>query len=99
MNIYPENWSEIALAVKEAAGWKCSRCGRQCYQRGKFPPGWTKSQRRAYNLQVHHWNRNPADNRPENLAALCSGCHLYYHREGKGSVSPGQLELNFSQFQ
>ena len=27
MNDYPNNWHEIAHAVKEAAGWKCERCG------------------------------------------------------------------------
>ncbi|MGM3305196.1 HNH endonuclease [Anabaena sp. WFMT] len=26
----------------------------------------------AYNLQVHHWNRDPSDNRPKNLVCLCS---------------------------
>ncbi|BAZ40433.1 HNH endonuclease [Calothrix sp. NIES-4101] len=29
----------------------------------------TLSQLRIYNLQVHHWNRNPRDNRKENLVA------------------------------
>ncbi|MEM7592393.1 MAG: HNH endonuclease, partial [Cyanobacteria bacterium P01_A01_bin.83] len=47
----------------------------------------------VYTLQVHHWNRDPRDNRPENLIALCSACHLEYHRGGKSNVSPGQLSL------
>lgn len=24
---YPANWAQIAVAVKEAAGWRCVRCG------------------------------------------------------------------------
>lgn len=27
---YPDNWREIATAVKDAAGWKCQQCGNQC---------------------------------------------------------------------
>ena len=94
MRIYPKSWTEISLAVKQAAGWKCSECGRQCYQQGNFPPSWTTSQRKAYTLQIHHWNRKPSENRPENLVVLCTGCHLSYHRESRGNISPGQLELN-----
>jgi hypothetical protein len=26
---YPDNWNEIALAIKEKWGWKCERCGRE----------------------------------------------------------------------
>jgi hypothetical protein len=26
---YPDNWNEIATAVKAAAGWKCIRCGHR----------------------------------------------------------------------
>ena len=28
---YPDNWDEIATAIKEAAGWKCEKCGRQSF--------------------------------------------------------------------
>lgn len=93
-NIYPKNWTEIALAVKESVEWKCSKCGRQCYKKGQFPSDWTISKRKAYTLQVHQWNRDPSDNRLENLTVLCSGCHLSYHQGGRSNVSPGQLELN-----
>lgn len=27
---YPTDWDEIAMAVKEAAGWRCQECGMQC---------------------------------------------------------------------
>jgi 5-methylcytosine-specific restriction endonuclease McrA len=32
-------------------------------------------------LTVAHLNHNPADNRTENLAALCQWCHLNYDKE------------------
>jgi hypothetical protein len=91
---YPKNWSELARAIKESANWRCQKCGRVCLRPGEQTPNWTKSQRKAYTLQVHHWNRDPSDNRIENLAPLCTGCHLSYHRFGQGNISPGQLSLD-----
>ncbi|MFM7880796.1 MAG: HNH endonuclease [Microcystis panniformis] len=44
-------------------------------------------------MAVHHHNRQPEDNRPENLIALCSACHLERHKFRLGSVSIGQLSL------
>jgi hypothetical protein len=52
-----------------------------------------KSQRCALTLTVHHRNRIPEDNRPENLIALCTACHLSYHNRRQSNVSPGQLSL------
>ncbi|NEP00856.1 MAG: HNH endonuclease [Symploca sp. SIO2E9] len=90
---YPDNWSDIALAVKEAAGWRCAKCGWQCLKPGEKTPHLSRSERMAQTLQVHHWNRNPEDNRKKNLVALCTSCHLAYHQGGKSNVSPGQLSL------
>ena len=90
---YPDNWTDIAFSIKEEAGWRCSKCGMQCIRPGDDVSKLTPSQRMARTLQVHHWNRNPTDNRPENLSALCSGCHLSYHYLGQSNVSPGQLSL------
>jgi 5-methylcytosine-specific restriction endonuclease McrA len=92
-SLYPDNWSEIATSVKQEARWQCQKCGLKCIAPGEDTSKLSLSKLRTYNLQVHHWNRNPADNRKENLAALCSGCHLYYHRGGRSNVSPGQLSL------
>ena len=93
MSRYSDDWNEIALAIKEKAGWRCSKCGMQCIRPGEETRGLTKSERAARTLTVHHWNRNPEDNRVGNLAALCSGCHLSYHYLGQSNVSPGQLSL------
>jgi len=62
---YPDNWKEIARKVKERAGWRCENCGK--YHNPK--------ERRT--LTVHHIDRNPSNNEPWNLVALCQRCHLH----------------------
>ena len=74
---YPDNWDEIASEVKEAAGWKCQPCGKQCYRPGE-PVADTR-----FVLTVAHINHVEADCRQENLVAACSVCHLKYDAERK----------------
>lgn len=95
-NPYPPNWKELAQVIKESAGWRCQKCGRVGLRPGQETPDWTQGQRMAYRLQVHHWNRDPSDNRSDNLACLCSACHLDYHRSGRGNITPGQLSLKLN---
>lgn len=66
---YPDNWNEIALAVKEEADWKCVRCGRR------------HDPETGYTLTVHHLDINPANCAWWNVVALCQRCHL--HIQGK----------------
>lgn len=73
--LYPAEWEAIALAVKEAAGWRCEVCGLRCRQPGEV----FDTHKRT--LTVMHLNHTPADCRPENLLAACSGCHLRYDGE------------------
>lgn len=61
---YPENWKEIARAVKEEAGWKCVRCNQE------HNPGI------GYTLTVHHLDMCPTHNAWHNLVSLCQRCHL-----------------------
>jgi 5-methylcytosine-specific restriction endonuclease McrA len=61
---YPPDWPQIALQVKEAAGWKCVRCGHP------HDPA------SGHTLTVHHIDMNPANCAWWNLAALCQRCHL-----------------------
>ncbi len=91
---YPDNWRKIALSIKENALWRCTKCHQQCLRPGtQSNKNLTKSERCALTLSVHHRNRIPEDNRPENLIALCTACHLSYHNRGQSNVSPGQLSL------
>lgn len=69
---YPANWEQIARDVKDAAGWKCQKCGKQCRRPGE--PFDTHKQ----TLTVAHLNHTPEDVRPENLMAMCAPCHLRY---------------------
>ncbi|MDV3002541.1 MAG: hypothetical protein N5P05_004196 (plasmid) [Chroococcopsis gigantea SAG 12.99] len=90
---YPKDWKKLAAVVKEAAGWKCQKCQRQCIRPGDDTSKLSKSERRANTLGVHHWNCTPEDNRLENLIAVCSACHLSFHNRGQGNVTIGQLSL------
>jgi predicted HNH restriction endonuclease len=90
---YPPDWEEIALAVKQASGWRCQHCNRLCTQRGYKNSTLTRSDWGKIALCVHHANFTPEDNRPENLIALCIPCHLAIHAQGHSNVSPGQLSL------
>lgn len=71
---YPDDWPAIAAQIKEAAGWKCQKCGRQCRRPGEP----FDTHRRT--LTVAHINHTESDCRDENLVALCPACHLGYDR-------------------
>ena len=36
-SLYPENWDELALAIKTEANWSCTECGRPCRRPGESP--------------------------------------------------------------
>ena len=59
---YPANWTEIATAIKDAAGWRCEACDAP---HGPSP----------HVLTVHHLNHD-VDNPEAALVALCQKCHL-----------------------
>jgi len=72
---YPDDWKEIALAVKDEAGWQCEMCGKQCRRPGE--PFDTHKR----TLTVAHCNHDESDCRLENLVAACAPCHLRYDAE------------------
>ncbi|MFM7575617.1 MAG: HNH endonuclease [Microcystaceae cyanobacterium] len=89
---YPTNWSEIAEEQKRLANWTCQRCGLDgCPAWYAQLVGYSLSQQKRLELSVHHCDYNPANNAPENLKVLCSGCHLFYHQRGQGNLLAGQL--------
>jgi hypothetical protein len=62
-HLYPDDWPEIAKAVKDKAGWRCEACNNP---HGPSP----------YVLTVHHLNHDPSDCDDDNLVALCQRDHL-----------------------
>jgi hypothetical protein len=77
---YPANWQEIATEIKQAAGYRCHRCGLVCLPPGSGYRHLSLSLRRQLCAQVHHRDGNPRHNKPTNLVCLCAGCHLWMHR-------------------
>ncbi len=61
---YPEDWPDIALAVKNEAGWKCVRCKH------------IHEPESGFTLIVHHLDMNKSNNAWWNIPALCQRCHL-----------------------
>jgi 5-methylcytosine-specific restriction endonuclease McrA len=78
---YPKDWEDIRKKVlaRSIEAWdglldpspKCEWCGAVNHQ--PHPDTGSKVV-----LTVAHLNHNPADNRMENLAALCQKCHNSY---------------------
>lgn len=63
---YPDGWPEFAAKLKEAAGWKCTRCGHP------------HEPETGYTLTVHHLTMNKAESFDHwwAFAVLCQRCHL-----------------------
>lgn len=61
---YTSDWGSVSNRYKKAQGWRCEHCGVYCGGPGDRPL-----------LHVHHWDRNPQNNRDSNLVALCIQCH------------------------
>lgn len=86
MTDYPADWPHIARAVKEAASWRCVRCGhphespaeRVACDAGcdatRHPGGLDDGRQRV--LTVHHLDGDKGNVVWWNLAALCQVCHL-----------------------
>lgn len=87
---YPADWPDISHAIKERAGWRCEckgECGRpyvhldrdeRCRNRHGEPAYGTGS---TVVLTTAHLDHTPENCDPDNLRAMCQGCHLHYDRE------------------
>lgn len=71
MSDYPDNWNEIATRIKDAAGWRCIRCGHE------------HDTESGYVLTVHHLDGDKLNSKWWNLAALCQRCHLHIQAKVK----------------
>lgn len=79
LELYPQEWNEIARAVKSACDWQCQECGLQCRR-----PGEPFDTHRRTLTVAHLW---PEDHAPDApivfVAALCARCHLRADAERK----------------
>lgn len=83
---YPPEWPDVSLAVKEAANWRCVRCGHPNERPGhkiacdslcdptRHRGGLNDGKQRI--LTVHHLDGNKWNLEWWNLVALCQVCHL-----------------------
>ncbi len=67
---YPADWPEMARKCKDAAGWKCERCGMAHMGDGTM----------GSCLTVHHPDKDPG-NAEAKTQALCARCHLAADRK------------------
>lgn len=63
---YPPDWPDIALRVKEDAGWCCVRCGHP------------NDRESGHVLTTAHLDNDKSNCRWWNCAALCQRCHLSF---------------------
>jgi len=84
--LYPENWKEIALVVKNESNWTCAQCGKICRKLGERLAASCKrinewravaNKPQSFTLTCAHYpDRDPANCARNNLIALCAPCHL-----------------------
>ena len=78
---YPANWEEISLRIRERAQGACEWCGAKAGELIHGKPG-TRVVLTVHHIGVSKPDGSPGDRhdkmdcRPENLVALCQGCHL-----------------------
>lgn len=64
MSEYPENWDDIATAIKDSVDWTCVRCGH-------------KHDTKTWHIMtVHHFDGDKSNCEWWNLIPLCQRCHL-----------------------
>ncbi|WP_433603738.1 hypothetical protein ACQPXH_33100 (plasmid) [Nocardia sp. CA-135953] len=105
---YPADWAAISTAIKvERARGRCEctgECGRPVfpiYHLGDDGRCRNRHGGRAVGtgsrvvLTTAHLNHTPEDCRPENLKAMCQGCHLFYdaahHAQTRSAARQAEL--------
>src|SRR5215471_6713337 len=66
---YPSDWDAIAFAIKDACGWTCLACGKEC----RRPDEPFDTMRRT--LTVAHYDQDYSSAEIY-VVALCTRCHL-----------------------
>ena len=74
--LYPPDWDELAVAVKDAAGWRCEGCGAE---HGSWRRNRHGKLARVILAACHLLDPNPASR--DGLGALCQWDHLEHDRD------------------
>jgi len=84
--LYPKNWDEISLQVKEEANWQCTICGHP------------HDPKNNYCLTTAHLVPIKALCEKWNLIAACQRCHLRFEKSRNGlRVVVKQMAFHFYQ--
>lgn len=89
---YPVEWRTVAREIKDACGYRCQQCGRQCRRPGEFYLGW------EYELTVAHYHQEYAGEAVF-VTALCVPCHFAHdchHSWRARRRNAGQLEISLA---
>lgn len=80
---YTADWPSISSKIRSELNYSCEQCGVNLKEFTKL-------------LHVHHINGHKADNRKQNLRALCADCHQKQPHHGHLYVSNKDiLRINF----
>lgn len=79
---YTKDWWKISVVIRDKAGYKCEKCGKDLSQMNLRPF-----------LHVHHRDGNKLDNRRSNLQTLCIECHANVDSTHRNNIDPNQIAL------
>lgn len=85
---YPDDWEDIARAIKAEVNWTCEGCGKVCRQPGEVLSEFVQrsgiaaadvyAHSKRWELSVAHLDHVPGNCQRANLKALCAPCHCRY---------------------
>lgn len=96
-----------SLALKQAADWRCSNCGRQCRRQGESLEDFAARIRHEADIIAAHprrWTLHVTKYYGQPMMVLCGSCHSTYHnyhrwrqrqqQQRQQQEQSGQLTLN-----
>ncbi|HVB20586.1 MAG TPA: hypothetical protein VNG51_01390 [Ktedonobacteraceae bacterium] len=86
---YPAQWTELAQACKECAGWQCEHCGIKQYALATSKKG------TPYFIYLHaaHRHGESTHSPAPALICLCIACHALYDYQHRQRQARVRLEL------
>ena len=82
---YHKMWRQFSKAIRSRRQWQCEACHLDL-------------RNDIVNLEVHHEDRNPANNDPTNLKSLCVKCHSEVDAHHRSNYSKGLNKIKLDRF-